>query len=206
MVTYRGVAGGVVVCAVLSVVLAGCGSDSADSTSAATPGNVAASSTTTAPAPPTQAGVTPPDSTVSSPLAGGAQQVSGDGWTATITVGDHLTRSKGFSFSGLLAPVTIDVTSGAALAAPSYWKVHTLSGKTLAGSSSGSIPTAIGDRPLDRDAAGLIPFPSYTTTDLTDDVAITEVALYAAPTDRDPIARWELPKPLAVKDIPAAGE
>lgn len=204
MVTFRGVAGGVVMCAAVSVVLAGCSSDSTDSTSASPPGAASVSSTTAPVTPvtaPTQAGTSTPD-----PLVGTAQQVAGDGWTATITVGDHLTMRRSFTFNGLLAPVTIDVTSGAAVAAPMYWKVHTLSGKTLAGSSSGSIPTAIGDRPLDRDAAGLIPFPGYVTADLAGDVAITEVALYASSTASDPIARWSLPKPLAVKDIPEAGE
>jgi hypothetical protein len=42
-------------------------------------------------------------SPVSAPLAGAAQQVSGDGSTAAITVGDHLTMRKIFVFNGLLA-------------------------------------------------------------------------------------------------------
>lgn len=196
MATFRGIAGSMAVCAAVSVMLTGCGSDSSDSSVGGTPADAAAASTTTMTTL-TQGGVTTADSTASSPLTG---------WAAIITIGDHLTKSKELMFNGLLVPVTIDVTSGSVLAAPPCWKVHTLSGKTLSGSSSGSIPTAIGDRPLDRDADGLIPFARQSTSDLADDVSITEVALYATSNDLDPIARWALPKPLAVKDIPAAGQ
>ena len=109
-------------------------------------------------------------------------------------------------FNGLFVPVSIKVEAGAAAASPTYWKLHTLSGRTIAGVSTTSVPTAIGDRPLDRAAEGLIPFSNYTSSDLADDVSITEVALYPSPTAKDPIARWAFPSPLSVRDIPAAKE
>lgn len=204
MVTSRRVVGGVALCAAASVMLAGCGTDSSDSSAAVSSASAAATSTTSAV--PRSATTTnsaaATDNAASGPLLGTAQQVANDGWTATITVGDQVTRRDSFTFTGLTVPVKVDVASGAVRAAPQHWKVHTLSGQTVTGSGAGSIPTAIGSRPLDRAAEGLIPFPSITTADLADDVVITEVALYATATDQDPIARWAFPKPLAVRDIP----
>ncbi|CAG7637175.1 hypothetical protein E143388_07867 [Rhodococcus opacus] len=209
MTFSRGATCGMALCAAVGLVLTGCGNDSSEDLAATTSQGVAATSTASDASTSTTTGAaagTATDSEASGPRVGTAQKVSGDGWNATITVGENPTKHESFTFNGLLVPVSIDVESGSVPAAPSYWKVHTLSGRTIPGTSIGSVPTVIGDRPFDRAVEGLIPFSSYNSKDLADDVSITEVALYATSTANDPIARWEFPAPLAVRDIPPAAE
>lgn len=210
MAFSRGVVGSVALCAVASALLAGCGSDSAEGVASATSQSAAVEGTTASAQPTLSASstvaATTTDRAAADPLVGEAQHVSGSDWSATITVGGQLTRRESFTYNGVLAPVSIDVESGAVPAAPLYWKLHTLSGQTVDGASTSSVPNVIGDRPLDRAAEGLISFSSYSSSGLADDVAITEVALYPSATAKDPIARWAFPSPLAVRDIPPAAE
>ncbi|WP_054248685.1 hypothetical protein [Rhodococcus opacus] len=101
----------------------------------------------------------------------------------------------------LLFPIVLDVDSGTLNATSTNWKVRTLSGQTITGSDSwGNIPTAIGNNALDGHAEGLVLFPGIGDK-LTDDVSITEVALYPPNESKTPLARWTLPEPVAVPDL-----
>lgn len=211
MAFSRGVVGSVALCVVASALLAGCGSDSSEGVASATSRSAAVEGTAANATPTVSASTTPTAATTTAkaaadPLVGEAQQVSGGDWSATITVGGQLTRRESFTYNGVLVPVSIDVESGAVPAAPPYWKLHMLSGQTVDGAATSSVPNVIGDRPLDRAAEGLISFSSYSSSGLADDVSITEVALYPSATAKDPIARWAFPSPLAVRDIPPAAE
>lgn len=61
----------------------------------------------------------------------------------------------------------------------------------------------IGTASIDSRAEGLIPFVDFSSK-LSDDVSITEIALYSDSAQiGEPLARWKLPEPIAVRDIPA---
>ncbi|WP_237723812.1 MULTISPECIES: hypothetical protein [unclassified Rhodococcus (in: high G+C Gram-positive bacteria)] len=57
------------------------------------------------------------------------------------------------------------------------------------------------DNALDGHAEGLVLFPGIGDK-LTDDVSIAEVALYPPNGSKTPLARWTLPEPVAVPDLP----
>ncbi|MEU2007044.1 hypothetical protein ACH47B_38220 [Rhodococcus sp. NPDC019627] len=102
----------------------------------------------------------------------------------------------------LLFPIVLDVDSGTLNATSTNWKVRTLSGQTITGNNSwGNVPTAMGNNALDGHAEGLVLFPGIGDK-LTDDVSITEVALYPPSGSNTPLARWTLPEPVAVPDLP----
>lgn len=60
----------------------------------------------------------------------------------------------------------------------------------------------MGNNALDGHAEGLVLFPPGIGDKLTDDVSIAEVALYPPNGSNTPLARWTLPEPVAVPDLP----
>lgn len=197
------------VCAAASLTLAGCGSDDATTAEEPTPTAVAsAAASSTSESTPDQSSSAVQTSengsnTEDDPDAiGGTQDVAGEGFTAKVQVLNEPTIHPD-PIPTLAFPVVIDVQSGEMHAGPKYWKVRTLSGRTLQGGVVASISTSIGSDTIDGHAEGLVTFPDRIGNELTDDVSIAEIALYPGTMSKDPIARWKLPEPVAVPDIPA---
>lgn len=196
-------------CAVVSLAAAGCGSGdatTAEETTTTTVSSQAEASTSeetsAETASPSQGGV----STTGIPdEIGGIQDVAGEGFTARIQVLNE-PKIHPSPIPTLTFPVVIDVDSGSMNAGPPHWKVRTLSGRTVNGSTITSIATSIGTDPIDGHTEGVVTFPDYSGNALAEDVSIAEVALYPSSMSDDPIARWKLPTPVAVPDIPTQGE
>jgi hypothetical protein len=105
----------------------------------------------------------------------------------------------------LAFPIAVTVESGALVASPSHWAVRTLSSDNVKGLNDQGVTTEIGTASIDSHAEGLITFNS--SSKLTDDVSVTEVALYGDAYQNDaPLARWKLPEPIAIRDIPTTTE
>lgn len=133
---------------------------------------------------------------------GGTQHVTGQGFTAQINVAEPV-MAESMGRKILAFPVTVIVDSGALVASPNHWAVRTLSSDSVKGLNGQSVTTEIGTASIDSRAEGLVPFKDFGSK-LTDDVSITEVALYGDSYQNDPpLARWKLPEPIAIRDIPA---
>ncbi|MHA4854401.1 hypothetical protein L1080_033430 [Rhodococcus sp. MSC1_016] len=195
----------IAVCAALSLAVAGCSNDesaSAPDTSSASSSTTQTSvdALTTAPtssaAIATQGGVTTPKPDE----VGAAQRITGQGFTALIRVTEPV-MAESMGTKILAFPITVIVESGALVASPNHWAVRTLSSDSIKGLNGQGVTTEIGTASIDSRAEGLVPFKDFGSK-LTDDVSVTEVALYGDTYQNDaPLARWKLPEPIAIRDI-----
>ncbi|WP_368680503.1 hypothetical protein R1X32_09785 (plasmid) [Rhodococcus opacus] len=195
MIIRRTAIAAVTACTAVGLTLSGCGGGDEQ---AAPTSHTATSATTTA------TNQTTISSGGSDTIGGTAQTITAADVTARIEVKEPQLIEKTSMGEPriLLFPIVLDVDSGTLNATSTNWKVRTLSGQTITGSDSwGNIPTAIGNNALDGHAEGLVLFPGIGDK-LTDDVSITEVALYPPNESKTPLARWTLPEPVAVPDLP----
>lgn len=198
----------VAVFASLSLAVVGCSSNdepaNASDTSSASASTTQTSvdATTTAPtssAVSAQGGVITPKPPEE---VGGTQHVTGQGFTAQINVAEPV-MAESMGRKILAFPVTVIVDSGALVASPNHWAVRTLSSDSVKGTNNQGVTNEIGTASIDSRAEGLIPFIDFSKK-LSNDVSITEIVLYSDSTQiGEPLARWTLPEPVAVRDIPA---
>ncbi|TQC47091.1 hypothetical protein EEB14_22240 [Rhodococcus sp. WS4] len=205
MIIRRTAITAVTACTALGLTLSGCGSgdeQAAPTSQTATSAAITTIESTTTTATTNQ--TTNSSSDGSDTIGGTAQTITAADVTARIEVKEPQLIEKTSMGEPriLLFPIVLDVDSGTLNATSTNWKVRTLSGQTITGSDSwGNIPTAIGNNALDGHAEGLVLFPGIGDK-LTDDVSITEVALYPPNESKTPLARWTLPEPVAVPDLP----
>ncbi|QSE87596.1 hypothetical protein JWS13_02715 (plasmid) [Rhodococcus pseudokoreensis] len=203
MVIRRTAIAAVTACTALGLTLSGCGSgdeQAAPTSQTATSAAMTTTGSTTTTAATNQTTIS---SDGSDTIGGTAQTITAADVTARIEVKEPQLIEKTSMGEPriLLFPIVLDVDSGTLNATSTNWKVRTLSGQTITGSDSwGNIPTAIGNNALDGHAEGLVLFPGIGDK-LTDDVSITEVALYPPNESKTPLARWMLPEPVAVPDL-----
>ncbi|MFC9556268.1 hypothetical protein ACFTWF_36215 [Rhodococcus sp. NPDC056960] len=205
MIIRRTTIAAVTTCTALGLTLSGCGNgDEQDTPTSHTATSAAMTTTgsTTTTAATNQTTISSSDN--SDTVGGTAQTITAADITARIEVKEPQLIEKTSMGEPriLLFPIVLDVDSGTLNATSTNWKVRTLSGQTITGSDSwGNIPTAIGNNALDGHAEGLVLFPGIGDK-LTDDVSITEVALYPPSGSNTPLARWTLPESVAVPDLP----
>lgn len=86
---------------------------------------------------------------------------------------------------------------------PDHWAVRTLNSDSVKGINNQEVTNEIGTASIDSRAEGLIPFVDFSKK-LSDDVSIAEIVLYSDSAQiGEPLARWTLPAPVTVRDIPA---
>ncbi|MEY1677894.1 hypothetical protein AB4Z55_27365 [Gordonia sp. ABKF26] len=147
----------------------------------------AASAVTSLPSSPARAGTSErspqlPTSSIT-PVDGGIgadQTVKTEDATARIRVIDspELIDQPSFESRTIVFPVVVEMESGSLSVAPTRWRLITLSGQRIEGSSAVSLSTALGDSEVDRRAEGLLPFTA-TSTEFADDVSISRIEFYA---------------------------
>lgn len=190
------------VIAVVAIALAGCSSDpepviEAGSTSDTT--SEAASPTTTET--PSSGGSSAATSTPA-PSDTLTRTVDDNGTVATITLSDALykTIAPTQATPTIAVPVQVTVTTGQLDITPERWKLRTLSGRTVYGSSASTITTAVGNAKIDDSAEGVVPF--YDGVLLADpQVSIAGIDLFR-PMGGEPWASFDFPEPIKVGDIP----
>ncbi|CAG7639389.1 hypothetical protein [Rhodococcus opacus] len=203
MVIRRTAIAAVTACTALGLALSGCGGGDEQAAPTSQTATSAAMTTTESTTPTAATNQTTISSDGSDTIGGTAQIITAADVTARIEVKEPQLIEKTSMGEPriLLFPIVLDVDSGTLNATSTNWKVRTLSGQTITGSDSwGNIPTAIGNNALDGHAEGLVLFPGIGDK-LTDDVSITEVALYPPNESKTPLARWTLPEPVAVPDL-----
>lgn len=197
------VAGGAVVISLMT----GCGSAENEAPSDA---SSAASAVTSLPSSPARAGTSerspqlPTSSTAQTGSGIGADQaVKTEDVTARIRVIDspELIDQPSLESRTIVFPVAVEVESGSLSVAPTKWRLITLSGKRIEGSSAVSLSTALGDSKVDRRAEGLLPFTA-TSTEFADDVSISRIEFYAGINLTTPTAQWDAAEPIAISSIP----
>ncbi|ABH00266.1 conserved hypothetical protein (plasmid) [Rhodococcus jostii RHA1] len=204
MIIRRTTIAAVTACTALGLTLSGCGNGDEQATPTSQAATSAAMTTTGSTTTTAATNGTTISSDNSDTIGGTAQSITAADVTARIEVKEPQLIEKTSMGEPriLLFPIVLDVDSGTLNATSTNWKVRTLSGQTITGDSSwGNIPTAIGDNALDGHAEGLVLFPGIGDK-LTDDVSIAEVALYPPNGSKTPLARWTLPEPVAVPDLP----
>ncbi len=194
----------VAICVALSLAAAGCSNDASDAPSASSrTTQTSVDTTTTAPtssAVPAQGGVITPKPPKE---VGGTQSITGQGFTAQIQVEEPAIVEGRWGAALLTFPISINVESGALVASPDHWAVRTLNSDSVKGINNQGVTNEIGTASIDSRAEGLIPFVDFSKK-LSNDVSITEIVLYSDSTQiGEPLARWTLPEPVAVRDIPA---
>lgn len=125
-----------------------------------------------------------------------------DGTAATIVVSDALYKTVAPTQTKptIAVPVKVTVSAGDLDITAERWKLRTLSGRTVYGSSASAITTAVGNAKIDDSAEGVVPF--YDGTLLTDPkVSIVGIDFYR-PMGGDPLASFAFPAPIKVADIP----
>jgi hypothetical protein len=190
------------VIAVVAIALGGCSIDPESTTeegSASDTTSEAASATTTE-APSTE-GASVATSTPA-PSDTLTRTVDDNGTVATITLSDALYKTVDLTQTKptIAVPVQVTVTAGGLDITPERWKLRTLSGRTVYGSSASAITTAVGNAKIDDSAEGVVPF--YDGTLLTDpQVSIAGIDFYR-PIGGEPWASFDFPEPIKVGDIP----
>lgn len=182
--------------AVVAIALVGCSSDPESETEAST---TSATTSVSTPAAATSSGT----SSASTPTAADSltRTVNHDGTAATITLSDELYKTIAPTQTNptIAVPVQVTVTAGQLDISPERWKLRTLSGRTVYGSSASAITTAVGNAKIDDSAEGVIPF--YDGTLLTDpQVSIVGIDFYR-PMGGEPLASFDFPAPIQVGDI-----
>ncbi|MFE0752166.1 hypothetical protein [Gordonia sp. NPDC058843] len=134
---------------------------------------------------------------------GADQTVRTEGATARIRVIDspELIDQQSLESRTIVFPVVVEVESGSLSVAPTKWRLITLSGKRIEGSSAASLSTALGDSKVDRRAEGLLPFTA-TSTQFADDVSISRIEFYAGINLTTPTAQWDAAEPIAISSLP----
>ncbi|KAF0957950.1 hypothetical protein [Rhodococcus sp. T7] len=204
MIIRRTTIAAVTTCTALGLTLSGCGNGDEQATPTSQTATSAAMTTTGSTTTTAATNRTTISSDNSDTIGGTAQTITAADVTARIEVKEPQLIEKTSMGEPriLLFPIVLDVDSGTLNATSTNWKVRTLSGQTITGDNSwGNIPTAMGNNALDGHAEGLVLFPGIGDK-LTDDVSIAEVALYPPNGSNTPLARWTLPEPVAVPDLP----
>lgn len=185
------------VIAVVAIALAGCSSDPESATEDSTTPAATSESTPTAA---TSSGT----SSASTPTAADSltRTVDDDGTAATIVLSDELYKTVAPTQTNptIAVPVQVSVAAGELDITAERWKLRTLSGRTVYGTSASAITTAVGNAKIYDFAEGVVPF--YDGTLLTDpQVSIVGIDFYR-PMGGEPLASFDFPAPIKIGDIP----
>lgn len=191
-----------------ATVLSGCSTTDSDADQANVTSTAEAASTATSAASSTTETTSVPKFNPAPPIGPAQTVTTSDGVSRVSVSPPALYTDAEDGRRALVVPVVIDVDSGTLKASSNVWRVRTGSGLLLEGSTTNSLPRAIGTGELTGHLEGDIYIPGYSlvgsSNKLADDVTITDIELItpSAGDSTPALATWTLPEPLAVKDLP----
>lgn len=214
MTLRRGLTHTAALTVIATAVLSGCGDDGestavSSSTSATFTTTTSAATSAPASAEPGTASSSSAGApeTVESGLTGGAQTISGDGYTirAQITGPATLGMRNNYQSPLVLIPVSIQVLNGSYDLGPGRWVLRTLNGQEIPGSSIEGVPNALGSTSkITGRVEGTVPFPISKTQAAAgaDTVSLAQLHLTENGIGTDTIGQWNWPTPVAADTLP----